>query len=234
VQDVDAERARALNLREEHGVEITRVEEDSPAAKAGLKVGDAVLEFNGQRVEGTEQFVRLVRETPVGRKIKLTISRGGATQTLTAATEARRGHTIYAGSRAFRIDPPNPPVPPAIAVPRAFSSWRSPMIGIDAESLETQLAEYFGVQEGVLVRSVIKGSAADKAGLKAGDVITKVEGSKVGTPRDLSNEIRAKRSQKTLTLTVVRERKEQAMSLTLEDEPWSAPRGRSVHVQNYF
>src|SRR3979409_1350361 len=60
VTEVDSERAKALNLKEERGVEITRVEEDSPAARAGLKTGDVVLEYGGQRVEGTEQFVRLV------------------------------------------------------------------------------------------------------------------------------------------------------------------------------
>ena len=58
----------------------TRVEEDSPAEKAGLKKGDIVLEYNGQRVEGTEQFIRFVRETPPGRAVRLTIWRSSAIQ----------------------------------------------------------------------------------------------------------------------------------------------------------
>src|SRR5579883_3216932 len=73
VIEVEKERARALNLKDEYGVEITRLDEEGPAAKAGLKKGDVVLEFNGQRVEGTQQFVRLVRETPVGRNIRLLV-----------------------------------------------------------------------------------------------------------------------------------------------------------------
>ena len=56
LKEIDSDRAKELKLREESGVEITRVEENSPAAKAGLKVGDAVLQYNGQRVEGIEQF----------------------------------------------------------------------------------------------------------------------------------------------------------------------------------
>ena len=68
--DIEGERARTLKLRDVHGVEITRIEENSPAAKAGLKVNDVVLEYNGQRVEGMEQFGRFVRETPVGRGSK--------------------------------------------------------------------------------------------------------------------------------------------------------------------
>ena len=76
VAEIDADRAKALNLKEERGVEIKRVDEESPAAKAGLKENDVVLEYNGQRVEGAEQFTRLVRETPAGRQSKLLISRG--------------------------------------------------------------------------------------------------------------------------------------------------------------
>src|SRR5271166_6318174 len=61
VAEIDAERAKALNLKEVHGVEVKSVDHDSPAAKAGLKEADVVVEYNGQRIEGTEQFVRLVR-----------------------------------------------------------------------------------------------------------------------------------------------------------------------------
>src|SRR5687767_9704587 len=52
VQEIDADRAKALNLREERGVEVTRVEDDSPAAKGGIRTGDVVLEYNGDSVEG--------------------------------------------------------------------------------------------------------------------------------------------------------------------------------------
>ena len=69
--EIDANRAKELKLKEDYGVEITRVEENSPAEKAGVKAGDVVLEYNGQRVEGMEQFGRMVRETPPGREVKL-------------------------------------------------------------------------------------------------------------------------------------------------------------------
>src|ERR1700681_1755764 len=73
--EIASDRARELKLKEAYGVEITRVEDGSPAEKAGLKSGDVVLEYNGQRVEGMEQFGRLVRETPPAREVKLLISR---------------------------------------------------------------------------------------------------------------------------------------------------------------
>ena len=91
VREIDAERAKALKLPAEHGVEITKVDPSSPAEKAGLKVGDVVQSYNGQRVEGTEQFVRMVRETPAGRNAQLGLVRNGSQQTLTATIAARMG-----------------------------------------------------------------------------------------------------------------------------------------------
>ena len=84
VKDVDAERAKALKLTDEYGVEVTSVEEDSPASKAGLKISDVLLEYNGQRRESTTQFVRMIRETPSGRQAKMHIYRNGGSQNITA------------------------------------------------------------------------------------------------------------------------------------------------------
>src|SRR5882724_6388569 len=158
VSEIDSERAKALNLKEERGVEVKNVDEDSPAAKAGVKVGDVVLDYNGQRVEGMEQFVRFVRETPVGRAVKLLISRNGATQTLTATIGSRSSNTILLGGDDFRFTMPEIRIPD---IPRVVTSWQSRTLGVDSESLNSQLAEFFGVKEGVLVRSVIRGTAAE-------------------------------------------------------------------------
>ncbi|MCX6636269.1 MAG: PDZ domain-containing protein, partial [Acidobacteria bacterium] len=148
VAEVDAERAKALKLKEERGVEITNIEEGSPAAKAGLQKGDVVLEFNGQRVEGTEQFVRLVRETPAGRQIKLSVNRGGVAQTVAATVEQRKLTGRSGGFVMPRISIPEIHVQMP-DIPTAMMSWRSSMLGIEAESISSQLAGYFGVKEGV-------------------------------------------------------------------------------------
>ena len=89
LEDIDSARAKELKLKEERGVEIRRVDPDSPAEKAGLKEHDVVLEYNGQRVEGGDSLARMVRETPVGRTARLLISRDGNTQTV---TEIGRAH----------------------------------------------------------------------------------------------------------------------------------------------
>jgi serine protease Do len=218
IADIDEQRAKEMKLPEVRGVEVTHVESDSPADKAGLQKGDVILEYNGQRVVGMEQLGRLVRETPIGRTVSIEVSRGGNVQTLSATIEARKGPTFAIAPkvdfdrlkeemeqwREFQMPDQ----------PRPWMAWRSSMLGVEAESLEGQLAEYFGVKEGVLVRSVIKDSAADKAGLQAGDVITKVEDETVTSPRELSRIIRSKRSQQTFPITVIRNRQEMTITVT--------------------
>lgn len=227
VAEVTAERAKALKLREERGVEITRVEDDSPAAKAGFKVQDVVLEYQGQRVEGSEQFIRLVRETPAGREVKLLVTRGGQNQTLSAIIASRKMRTFESGDMNItipRIDSPEIRMP---AMPRALMTWSNPTLGIEAESLSSQLAEFFGVKDGVLVRSVTSGSAAEKAGIKAGDVITKVDETKVTSPAEISRALRSEESKETHKLAVVREKKEMSVTVTGSDG-MRRLRGRSV------
>ena len=231
VEEISSERARALNLREEYGVEITHVEQNSPADKAGLKSGDVVLEYNGQRVEGLEQFQRLVRETPAGRTVKLLISRNGANQTLTATVGARKAkayeHNL--GDLQSRLEGiPDLPEIQFPDIPQMFTSWRTAILGIEAESLGPQLAEYFGVREGVLVRAVLKGSPAEKAGIKAGDVITKVDQTAVTSAGELSNAVHSARSKRTFPVQVMRDHREMSLTVTLDDDRSGrvpAPRG---------
>jgi serine protease Do len=217
--DISPERAKALNLKEERGVEVSSLAEDGPAAKAGIKQGDVVLEFNGQPVEGTAQFQRLVRETPVGRQVRIKVWRSGAAQTLTATVGENKQTTVIGpGDGAWVFSMPKIQPMPNIEIPRFQMTLQNPMLGIVGESLERedQLAEFFGVQEGVLVRSVKKGSAAEKAGIKAGDVITKVDDSKVTSSAEITRVLRGVKSKKTFGVTVVRNRKEMPLTVTME------------------
>jgi serine protease Do len=225
VKDIDSESAKKLNLKEVRGVEITQVEENSPAAKAGIKEGDVVLEYNGQPVDGGEQLSRLVRETPIGRQVKVGVWRNGSMQTLTASVEAHKNNMFFANGGA-------PFVPPEINMPDQFQGFRmpnmdmpgfgiggnSPMLGIVGEALgpQEQLAEFFGVKDGVLVKSVTRNSPAEKAGIKAGDVIVKVDDEKVGTSREITTALRSARSKKAVTVMVVRAKKEMPLTVIVE------------------
>jgi serine protease Do len=196
------------------GVEVTRIAPDSPAEKAGIKTGDVVTQYNGQRVEGMDQFSRMVGETPAGREVKIGILRNGAPQTITAKIVARpviNGQLIPAPVQSpFELRFPD--------MPQSRMTWRSTVLGIEAEALEGQLAEFFGVQEGVLVRTVSKGSAAEKAGIKAGDVIVRVDDAKVATPADISAHLRGLRG-RSVSMVVVRDRKEITVMLAAALRP---------------
>lgn len=230
VQEIDSERSKALKLKDDYGVEVTRVESDSPAAKAGLKVGDVLLEFNGQRVDGTEQFVRLIKETPAGRTVKLLVARGKSTMTV-AATIGTRSVRAFSGMAPMNGLPMEVPRIEMMMpdVPKAMMSWRSGTLGVEAEALGgSQLAGFFGVKEGVLIRTVVKGTPAERAGLKAGDVLLKVDEAKVAAPRDVTSAIMNARasSKNSFPLVVMRDKKEVTLGVSFEDE--ASPRGQRV------
>ena len=210
VVDITDERAKTLGMKEALGVEVTWISEDSPASKAGIKKGDVILEYNGTRVEGNAQFVRMVQETPAGRKADLQVWRNGAKQSISAVIGSHQDRVFSFAMPSVPL-PPEPPVMPD--TPHDMFSWRSTFLGVETEGLTSQLAEFFGVKEGVLVRSVIKGSAAETAGLKAGDIITKIEGQAVSSPRTVTSLLR--KAGANVTLTVVRSHKEITLNVKL-------------------
>jgi S1-C subfamily serine protease len=206
------------------GVLIDDVEEESPAEKAGLKRGDVIVEFDGERVRGARHFSRLVQETPDGRSVKATIVRDGARQTIdiTPTAGERFG---WSNDRIIALPEIEREIERGLeSLPRNFSfdfDWdASPMIaggargrlGARLQPLNGQLAEYFGAKEGVLVASVDDDSPAAKAGLKAGDVIVSVNGRAVNDTRDITQEIRNAEDGKEVELGVLRDRQ----SLTLK------------------
>jgi serine protease Do len=228
ISEVNADKAKELKLSETRGVVVGSVDPDSPAAKAGLKENDVILSYEGQNVEGTIQFRRLVRETPPGRSVPLSISRDGSVQTITIEV-GERSSVFGPGDkdsapRVYKFKVPNVQefkMPDfdfnPMVTPEAMD-FHTPLLGIGAEDLSGQLGDYFGVPsgEGILVREVRSGTPAEKAGLKAGDVITKVDGQTVKSTRDLRSQLRQKIDQKTVTLSVLRKGSEISVPVAIE------------------
>jgi C-terminal processing protease CtpA/Prc len=244
-EDVSADRAKELKLSSARGVYLSEVEKDSPAEKAGLKSGDVITEFNGEHVESVAQFRRLVRETPAGRTISITVWREGRSQTLSVTMGSAAGEFDLRMDREpavtlrnFTLTPPDRELILPSA-PRAYSfnmpdlqGWGmgegqgngnnyvfrtspTPTLGISAESVSGQLGTYFGAPEGegILVREVNSGSPAEKGGLKAGDVITKIDGDRVRTLNEMQSRLREKREAKTVQITVMRKGSETTITV---------------------
>jgi len=218
VKDVTSDRVSALKLKEERGVEIIMVDQDAPAGKAGLKEHDVVLDYNGARVEGEEQLRRMIRETPMGRTVTLGISRDGNPMQIQVQVGDRG--KIEAGNspgmdrnrtlRVFTQEMPEMPDMPPI-----FINTYAPSLGMQIDNVGQQLGEFFGVKngEGVLVKSVEKGSAAEKAGIKAGDVIVRAENEKISDRTDLRRILRSHREGGKLILGIVRDKREQNLTV---------------------
>jgi serine protease Do len=225
-RDITADRLTTLQLKEEKGVEVTMVDQDAPAGKAGLKEHDVILSVNGTGVESVEQLRRMIHEIPAGRQISIVVSRGGQPLTLKAQLAARkRGFAMaWPPGNNFTFNGPIPPVPPVPPMPEmdwpvsivvVHSSTRS---GLMVENLTPQLGDFFGVKngQGILVRSVEKGSRAERAGFRAGDVIVRVNGQTIGDSGDFSHVLNS-RKENAAAVTVLRDKKEVTITLTLPD-----------------
>jgi serine protease Do len=232
--EVTGELVKELKLPAERGVVIGNVTADSPAAKAGLKEKDVITEVDGERVEGTAQFRRIIHEIPAGRTISLGLWRDGRSQTISVTlgkAEERHQEWMRTAPGAFAFQMPDVQIPPMPSIDlggdfTVFAGGRA-RLGIDAEEIGGQLGSFFGAPdgEGILVRSVNAGSAAEKAGMKAGDVITNVNGERVRTVGDLREKL-AKAEDKPVQIGVLREKNK--MTLTVE-LPKRTP-GTSHHI----
>jgi len=228
-RDVTHDRLSALNLKEERGVEVTLVDQDAPAGKAGIKEHDVILTLNGTDLQSVEQLRRMIHEIPPGRTVTLGISRNGQPLTIKAELASRKKAFSYSygpdghgpDSKEFKFEMPDIHIPPIpdMDIPTSIvvvhSSTRS---GLMIENLTPQLGAFFGAKngQGVLVRSVEKGSRADKAGFHAGDVIVRVNGETINDTGDFSHALSA-RKDNTASISIIRDKKEQMITLTLPE-----------------
>lgn len=235
ISDVSAERTSALKLKEEQGVEITTVDQDSPAGKSGLKVHDVILSMNGTAIESEAQIRRMIHETLPGRTVSLGISRDGQPMTVKVQLGDRR--KALAWSRGFALNVPAVPAMPTIPMmsemefPGVMVLSSSARNGLAVENLTPQLGEFFGVKSGrgVLIRSVNKGSPAEHAGFHAGDVIVRINEEKIDDTSDFSRALRALKNNKA-SVAVIREKREQNLMLTLPERNQSEMEEESFEI----
>lgn len=223
IADITSDRLGSLKLKEEKGVEVTMVDQDAPAGKAGIREHDVILSMNGTSVDSKTQLQRMIHETPPGRLVTLGLSRDGQPMTIKVQLADRRSEFHHLAKSKdkdsdFHFEMPQLPNMPDFDVPNigvvyVHSSTRS---GLMVENLTPQLGEFFGAKngDGVLVRSVEKGSRADKAGLRAGDVIVRVGDQTVHDTSDFTHALHS-RNAGSVNVEVIRERKAQTLTISL-------------------
>ncbi len=219
--EVNDNRAAELGMQEVYGVELSSVQEDSPADQGGLERSDIVLRYAEEKVIGVEHFVRLVRETPAGREVKLLVLRAGSqidvTVTIGTRKKVRSAFFVCEGGGSdceVRLPGFNWRFPRLdIDIPRPRITVHSRYLGAELESIDGQLAEYFGVDEGVLVRAVEANTPGERAGLKAGDVIVSVDGKAASSTGDVRSAIRSAPADKEIPLDIMRRRSKQTLAM---------------------
>ncbi len=210
-RDLTPQRAQELKLKNNSGVEVVVVDGDSPAAKAGLKEHDVITSFNGTPVDDSATLRRLIRQTPTGRSVNLVVIRDGQSLTLNTQLAERARTYVFPDMPKMHIVMPEMPDIPSFTVLQY--SGRN---GVLVEDLTPQLGDYFGAKngEGVLVRSVEKGSPGEAAGLRAGDVIVRVGTERVTDMGDWRQLISRHRGE-TVQLGVLRDKREQTLSIAV-------------------
>ncbi len=194
IRDVTTEDVAGYRLSKESGVVVRSVAEGTAADEAGLREGDVIVEYAGIPVLSVAQFRRLVSETPSGRSVDIRINRDGSRQALSATIGEREGEGLLGGIHIPDIRLPEIDID---EFPRFH--WEGdrgsvmvlssrPRLGITGTPLTSQMAEFLKVpgSQGVLITEVKAGSPADKAGLKAGDVITAIDGDSIDDLHGLS------------------------------------------------
>jgi membrane-associated protease RseP (regulator of RpoE activity) len=226
-ENISKENMSQYGLSAPRGVGISRVAENSPAERAGLKKGDVIVEFDNEPVASTRKLMRLVGEAGPEQTVRLTISRNGSEQhvnvTLGKSTMPRAFRSVTPPdlNGYFRMNPPNAPDAPRAwsGSPEtfAFAFGNNRRVGITTSLLTKQLADYFGVSggHGILISSVSDNSPASKAGLRAGDVITEVNGEKIDDAGDFTRALNQKEDGE-VTLTIIRDKSQRTIKVTPE------------------
>jgi len=232
IRDVTGEDAVKAKMAQPAGVYVESVREGSPAAKAGFQAGDIVVDFDGERVRSASHFTRLVQESVPSRQVAAVVLRGTSRQTVTVVPDASGGLNVLSGDTRVRLQNLGKQVERDLTFnfdpDRAgrLLSINGGTLGVTLSPLSDQLAGYFGVKEGVLVSSVASNSAGASAGVRAGDVITAINGQNVSSSADVTRALRAD-TDGAVDITVMRDKKSVSLKATIQGRTPRAPAGRS-------
>lgn len=244
VRDVAEEQVSVLRLKDTRGAVIVRVDHDGPAGKMGLREHDVVLHMNGTVIEGEEQMRRLLHEYAPGRAVVMVISRDGQAMTMTSVMADRSelerqtweqhlapgpqapAAALPSGEEATADSSPVVGAAPSSRYSKSFlgTLLMSPSYtGAMLEVMGPQLGQFFGVQggTGLLVRSVVTNSPAEKAGLHAGDVVVRANARDVHTTNEWAKTIKEAKG-RPVAVVVLRDKQEKTLTLTPDGKRRSA------------
>jgi serine protease Do len=198
--------ARSFGVEPHSGVIIGDLPgNDTPAAKAGLRIDDIIIAFNGKKVTSPRELTDAVTATPVGESCKVDFIRDGQPQSVTVVL-AERPAEITANRQ--QPNAPTPGIDPAAAT--------APNLGLSTQELTPDIAARLKLGGGVLVKTVTPGSPAAEAGIRHGDVIHRIDKTAVKNGNDLAQADRALKNGDKIAVQVERNGAILFLTVTLE------------------
>ena len=198
------------------GILIRGIEPDSPAQKAGLRSGDLLVKYRGQQIRDLHQFIYLLERTPVESKVKMEIVRQGNPMALEALIEARKPQQnqirlSFTFPGAF-----GPPAAVSFSEPQPSQT----LIGLETELLTPPLADALHMpgQTGLLVLNAVKNKPAELAGVRAGDVITSIDGRPIVDPLGFASYLMTRNWSAPLVLRILRKGAELTIAVQVPDD----------------
>lgn len=199
-------RSLKKELKADFGVVITEIAEDSPADKSGLQEDDVIQTVNGTKIRRPSTLTRVIRKLAPGEEAKLTIIRDGASKNISVTVgraKKNRSFDLSLGAYGNAL--------------KVFGGGA--YLGVELFKLNDDLADYFGVKadNGVLVLEVAEDSPAKKAGIKAGDVITKIDKEAVSDPADVQEILSELEEDDQIELELIHKNSKKTITVTLEE-----------------
>jgi serine protease Do len=186
-QPLTRDLAASLKLPRTEGALVSQVWDGSPAAAAGLRRGDVIVELDGRKIGRATDLSLLVAAAPIGKDITVSVLRDGRPVTVTARV-ARREQPVA-----------------SVSAPQGEPGQRA-RLGVAVEPVTPAMASQLGINaSGVIIRQVQQGSPAAEAGLRPGDVIVEVNRQAVKNPEDLRRAMEATQPGASLLLLVQRD-----------------------------
>jgi predicted metalloprotease with PDZ domain len=184
------------------GVVVTGMMPESPAAKAGIQMGDVITDVGGTAIESPQQLVTKVREYKPGQDLKVVLFRDGKRMEKSVALAARPATA------------PESVPPPAPEAPRGEA-----MMGVVVVPLMDEMKEIAGIDHGALVNTLTDDSPAAKAGLLPGDVIVSIDGKDITSAAELAAMVRQHKPGDTIKVVAYRSGKKRNFEVKLVAKP---------------
>ncbi len=193
------------------GVLVSKVVKGEAAEKAGIKKYDIIQYFNDEKIRRTDDLTEAVQDSKPGNKVKIKLVRDGK----------EHEFTVILGTLELKALKPVPfNFPGGKGEKNGFTYFMGGggYLGVNLYEMSKDLSEYFGVKEneGALILSVEKESPAQKAGLKAGDVIVKIDGKDISSPNDVIKIISKMEKGEKVDIDVIRHNKKMTVKAELD------------------